>query len=45
MRLEATFNLSLNALRADDEAAWRAFVWLAVVPQDVTLSAPMAATL
>jgi hypothetical protein len=44
-RLEASFNLSLNALRADDEQAWQAFIWLGVLPEDVRLAAPMAATL
>ncbi len=44
-RLEASFNLSLNALRVDDEPAWRAFAWLGVLPEDVRLAAPMAATL
>ena len=44
-RLEASFNLSLDALRADDESAWRAFVWLGVLPNDAAISAPMAATL
>ena len=45
LQLEATFNLSLNALRADDEEAWRAFVWMGVLPEDVLIAAPMAATL
>ncbi|MBN1810840.1 MAG: hypothetical protein JXA14_03295 [Anaerolineae bacterium] len=44
-RLEASFNLSLNALRADDGEAWEAFAWLGVLPEDVTITAPMAATL
>ena len=44
-RLEASFNLSLDALRRDDEAAWRAFAWLGVLPEDVSIAAPMAATL
>jgi hypothetical protein len=44
-RLEASFNLSLNALRAEDEAAWKAFVWLGVLPEDVRLATPMVATL
>jgi serine/threonine protein kinase len=41
-RLQASFNLSLRALRAEDEAAWRCFVWLGVLPDDTTLTAPMA---
>jgi len=44
-RLEACFNLSLNALRDEDEEAWRAFVALGVLPEDVLIAAPMAATL
>ena len=44
-RLEASFNLSLDALRREDEAAWRAFAWLGVLPDDVFIAAPMAATL
>ncbi len=44
-RLEASFNLSLRALRADDEAAWEAFVRLGMLPGDATLAAPMAAML
>jgi hypothetical protein len=43
--LEASFNLSLNALRSDDEEAWQAFVWLGVLPEDVQIAAPMAVTL
>src|SRR5262249_35564629 len=34
VRLEASFHLSLRALRADDETAWRCFVWLGVLPDD-----------
>src|SRR5947199_148000 len=30
-RLQASFNLSLGALRQADEAAWRSFVWLGVL--------------
>lgn len=45
VRLEASFDLSLNALRADDEEAWRAFIWLGVLPEDVVVQAQMAATL
>jgi hypothetical protein len=44
-RLEASFNLSLNALQADDEAAYQAFIWLGILPEDVLIGAPMAATL
>ncbi|MCP4397649.1 MAG: hypothetical protein GY801_10170 [bacterium] len=43
--LEACFNFSLNALREEDEEAWNAFVWLGVLPEDVLIAAPMAATL
>src|SRR6266404_1306587 len=45
IRLEASFNLSLDALRREDESAWRAFAWLGVLPDDVAIAAPMAATL
>jgi len=44
-KLEASFNLSLNALRSDHENAWNAFIWLGVLPEDVQIVAPMAATL
>jgi hypothetical protein len=45
LKLEASFNLSLDALRAENEEAWRAFAWLGVLPEDVAVTAPMAATL
>lgn len=44
-RLEAIFGLSLEALRAEDQEAWEAFAWLGVLPEDVTVAAPMASTL
>jgi transcriptional regulator with XRE-family HTH domain len=44
-RVVAAFNLSLEALRTDDEEAWEAFIWLGVLQEDVTVAAPMAATL
>jgi hypothetical protein len=44
-RLQASFNLSLRALRSEDEGAFHAFVWLGVLPDDTPLTAPMAATL
>lgn len=44
-RLEASFNLSLDALRREDESAWRAFAWLGGLPDDIVIAAPMAATL
>lgn len=44
-RLEASFHLSLDALRTENEEAWRAFAWLGVLPKDVAVTAPMAATL
>ncbi|ELS04510.1 NB-ARC domain-containing protein, partial [Xenococcus sp. PCC 7305] len=44
-RLEASFNLSLNVLREDFPEAWESFVWLAVLPEDVSIAAPMVATL
>jgi hypothetical protein len=43
--LEACFNLSLNALRSDDDEAWQAFVWLGVLPEDVQITPLMAATI
>lgn len=45
LRLEASFYSSLDALKAEDEKAWQAFAWLGILPEDVTISAPMAATL
>ena len=44
-RLEASLNLSLQALRTEYEKAWWAFVWLGVLPEDASIAAPMAATL
>lgn len=44
-RLEATLNLSLQALRTEYEQAWLAFVWLGVLPEDASIAAPAAATL
>ncbi len=44
-RLEVSFNLSLNALREDFPEAWSSFVWLGVLPEDVSIAAPMVATL
>ncbi|MEM9275865.1 MAG: NB-ARC domain-containing protein, partial [Cyanobacteria bacterium P01_F01_bin.143] len=43
--LEASFNLSLNFLREDFPEAWESFVWLGVLPEDVSIAAPMVATL
>ncbi|MBN4005992.1 NB-ARC domain-containing protein [Nostoc sp. LPT] len=43
--LEATFNLSINALQDYNEQAWKNFIWLGVLPEDVTIAAPMAVTL
>jgi len=43
--LEASYNLSLNFLRKEDEVAWQAFVWLGVLPEDVTITERMASTL
>ena len=44
-RLKACLNLSFKALYEDDEDAWRAFVWLGILPEDVKITAPMAAKL
>jgi hypothetical protein len=43
--LEAIFNLSLKALRDYNKQAWENFIWLGVLPEDVTIAAPMAVTL
>ncbi|MBE9207566.1 hypothetical protein IQ244_13750 [Nostoc sp. LEGE 06077] len=43
--LEATFNLSLKALQDYDQKAWENFIWLGVLPEDVTVTALMAVTL
>ena len=43
--LKASFNLSLGALRAEDRAAYEAFVRLGLLPEDAAIAAPMAATL
>jgi uncharacterized protein (UPF0276 family) len=44
-RLEASFNLSLNALKEESLELWESFVWLGVVLEDAVIAAPMAATL
>ena len=44
-KLEASFNLSLNALKKKNKAVWEAFIWLGVLPEDVLISVPMATTL
>jgi len=44
-KLEACFNLSLNALRTEDEAIWQAFIWLGILPEDAQIVAPMVAIL
>ncbi|RMF03021.1 MAG: hypothetical protein D6768_06880 [Chloroflexi bacterium] len=44
-QVEASFNLSLQALRNDDEETRQAFIWLGILPEDVQVTAPMAATL
>ncbi len=44
-RLQASLNLSLLALRGTDPAAYEAFIWLGVLPEDARVCAPMAATL
>ena len=45
IQLEASLQLSLRALREENEEAYRCFVWLGVLPDDTTLAAPMASTL
>ena len=44
-RLKASFNYSLRALRAEDQAAYEAFAGLGLLPEDAAIAAPMAATL
>jgi NB-ARC domain-containing protein len=44
-RLQASFQLSLNALRTEDEPAWRAFCELGILADGATISVPLAATL
>ena len=43
--LEASFNLSLNFLQEEFPETWESFVWLGVLPEDVSVAAPMVATL
>ena len=45
LTLMASFNLSLEALRIEDETLWQRFVWLGVLPEDATIAAPMTSTL
>jgi hypothetical protein len=45
LQLEASLHLSLQALREENEEAFRCFVWLGVLPDDTTLAAPVASTL
>lgn len=44
-RLEATFALSLEALRAEDPPAWQAFVRLGLLPAATIIAAPLVTTL
>jgi hypothetical protein len=44
-QLEASLQLSLRALHAEAEEAYRCFVWLGVLPDDTTLAAPMASAM
>ena len=44
-RLEASFNLSLNAIREEDAEIWENFIWLGILPEDVSIASPMVATL
>jgi hypothetical protein len=44
-RLDACFNLSLEALRAEDERAWHGFAWLGVFRPKAPIVAPMLANL
>ncbi|MDY7023637.1 MAG: NB-ARC domain-containing protein [Cyanobacteriota bacterium] len=45
LKLMASFNLSLEALRTEDEILWQRFVWLGVLPEDATIAASMTSTL
>ena len=45
LKLEASLQVSLNSLRAEDEIAWRCFAWLGVLPDQVVLNNRMASTL
>lgn len=44
-RLYASFNLSLNALRQDDDEAWQAFAWLGILRVDASINVRVAAVL
>lgn len=44
-RLEATLNVSLEALKKIDPHAWEYFVWLGVIPEDVALTQSAAASI
>lgn len=43
--IEASFNLSLEALRVDDYMAWHCFVWLGVLPEGTLITAPILTAL
>jgi len=43
--LEASLNLSLKALKSFDEEAWKDFIWLGVLTEDVKINEKMASTL
>jgi len=45
LRLEASLQVSLNSLRAEDEKAWECFAWLGVIPDETFLNPSMAAKL
>jgi hypothetical protein len=45
LKLEASLQVSLNSLRAEDETAWRCFAWFGVLPDQVVLNNRMASTL
>jgi hypothetical protein len=45
IKLEASLQVSLKILRAEDPKAWECFVWLGVLPDDALLNPAMAATL
>jgi hypothetical protein len=45
LSLLACINLSLDRLRDENQEAWRSFSWLGLLPEDVDVTASMAATL
>ena len=44
-QLQTVLNASLVILHEEDEQAWKAFIWLGVLPRGVLIAAPMASTI